>query len=211
MQKYQYTPAHRAAAIQQQVAARPAPVQAAVKPSQRLRARKAASAILALCMAVALLAVLLVPLLTAGETSAATLNTRAAGSIASLDSVSYGSVEDASSALGFTPKLPLLLQQQAELMRIVVLGGVILEITYMLGKEQVAYRTAAGSEDITDASRTPAFTTTETVDGITRGYSGATENILSLASWAADGYSYAIIASGGLQASDMRNIAESVA
>ena len=113
-------------------------------------------------------------------------------------------------ALGYMPVLPAAWPADAGVTSIGVVDGSILEVVYVVGKETYIYRTAEGSDDLSASAKTYAFTTTETVDEISRTYSGVTDKVFTQAVWAANGHSYAILAESGVDADEMRVLAESI-
>lgn len=106
---------------------------------------------------------------------------------------------------------PLSVPEGTTLAAIRVVDASILELEYHVGKATVLFRTAQGNDDISGVSKEYAYTSTEEVGGVTRGYAGVTEDILNMAVWASGDYSYAIVAEAGVSAAIMRQFAESVA
>lgn len=185
-----------------------APAVAVPKPKT---SQKAGGVMLVSCLVLALMAVLLVPLLVGGASpsAAATASPVAAGAAAQ-QVVAYTSVEDAMATLGLQASLPSAVPEGTVLTAARVLDGTILELEYDVGGTTVLFRAAHGNEDISGSTKNYTYTTTEDVDGTARMYLGVTEQILNVSVWASNDVSYALVASAGLSADTMRQIAESI-
>ena len=170
--------------------------------------KKVAPAILLVCLALAILTVLLVPLLVGGAAPAAS---RIVSSSVPEVAKAYNSVEEAQQVLGFAPVVPASMPSEYTCTAVRVKEGNILEIEYSSGKNLVFFRTAEGSDDLSADTTEYYFTTTETLGNITRSYAGVADKKLSTAVWADNNRSYAVVAPDGIAAAQMRQIAESVA
>ena len=180
------------------------------KPAKR--SGKVGAVVLGLCLVMAVATALVLPLVLQNQNMAATNPTRlASAEVQPEQVVAYNSVAEATAVLGFNHQLPATLQQNATLTGVNVLDGRVFEMTYVMGKDTVVYRTAQGSDDISGVYETYAYSGTEEATGVLRTYSGVTEDVISLAGWANGDYTYAVIASSGVDADTMRSIAESVA
>ena len=179
------------------------------KAPQKAKMKKPGWAMLGVGLALALVVVLLVPLLAGGSTPVAV---RAAAPSAFAHVASYNSVEDAQMAAGFEAVLPSVLTEDvARLTAVSVLEGDVLEFRYVLsGGEVILFRTALGNEDVSGVTRDYTVTSTEEADGVIRTYAGTTEKLMNVCTWAAKDRTYAILAESGVDASVMRQIAESV-
>lgn len=187
----------------------PAPAMAEpLVPAQQAHSKRAGYLVFSLCLVLAVLAVMFVPLLARGET-AVSASAGAALTQQAENAVAYNSVEEAVAVLGFNAALPTL-PQGAAASAVRVLDGKVLEVSYQLGKDSFVYRTAQGNDDISGDTHTYAFSTTEEAGGVARSYQGPTEKFLNLAVWAAGGNTYAIVAEGGLAAETLKEIAQSI-
>lgn len=190
----------------------PAISPAAVRVSNKQAyAKRASGVILLLCIMLAVLASVLVPLLVGGASPAiaAAEVVPISAAVAKRAENSYSSVQEAQNELGFTPKLPTM-PEGASLVAIRVVDGTMLEMEYSLGKTTVLYRTAQGSEDLSDINLAHAFSITEE-GAVPRSYAGSTEGKLSSAVWATEGYTYAIQTNNDISADIIKGIATSVA
>lgn len=160
------------------------------------------------CMLIAVMAVLLVPTLVSGETLAPTGSP--AAMVQESAAVAYTSVEQAQQAVQIDLRAPQNMPEGTALTAVRVVDGNILELEYQVGKTTVMFRTAKGNDDISGVTKDYTFTTSEEQNGVVRSYAGITEKVLSLAVWACDGHTYAVVAEGGISADLMRQIAESV-
>lgn len=176
--------------------------------TRRNHHRKVSSFILVACIVLAVMTVLVVPLLVGGAAAPSSVPAEAAPAQAEVRAVS--TMGEAGQALGFEAAAPAALPDGFELSAIRVVDGSVLELEYAGGKTPVVYRTASGSDDLTWTDAEYAFTVTEEVDGVTRSYAGVAEQKLSVALWAEGGYSYALVASEGMDAEALRLMAESV-
>lgn len=191
----------------------PAISAAAVRVSnQQARAKRAGWFILFLCLALAVLTTVLVPLLVGGASPviAGEPTVLAVSSQAPKSQNSYTSLEEAQQELGFVPQYPVRMPEGSQLRVIRVVEGKMLEMEYSVGSVTLLYRTAQGNEDLSDPARTYAFSTTESGDLVCC-YAGATENKLCLAAWADDGCTFAIQASNDIAADTMKEIVLGVA
>ncbi len=177
---------------------------------RRSHHRRVSTLILLMCIVVAVLIVLLVPLLVGGATPSAS-----AAAVPTVEDVqrtatSYTSVQKAADHLGFAPSLPAELPEGYTLQAVNVLDGTVLELTYSNGKQEVLYRTAPGSEDLSWDTTEYAFTVNEELDGVTRSYAGVAAQKLSVVVWAKGNDSYALVAPAGLSSEEMHLLAEHV-
>ncbi|MDL2323810.1 hypothetical protein LJC61_01485 [Ruminococcaceae bacterium OttesenSCG-928-A16] len=187
---------------------------AAVRVSNKqAHTRRAGWVIMLLCLALAVLSAVLVPLLVGGASPAIAAEpaVRATAAAPVRAESSYTDLRTAEQELGFTPALPATMPANTVLTAIRVVDGDMLEMEYVLDNVTLLYRTAQSNEDLSDANRTYTFTTTQEEDGVARMYSGSTENKLSLAVWAEGGKTYAIQTSNEINAETMKEIALSVA
>lgn len=175
----------------------------------RKRAKRSGPLILILCMTLAVLSVLFVPLLL-GSAAPAASRAAAAPSQAVLQAVEMGSLTEAVATLGFTPATPQNLPQGVVTLAYRAVGGHTLEIEYQFGKETVWFRAAPGSDDLSHDSSEYAYTVTETVNGVTRSYAGISEQQLNCVVWVDGDYSYALVASAGIDQRLLRYTAENV-
>ncbi len=189
--------------------------EAIAKVPSKKRTSKTGAAILIICLALAIIAVLVVPLLVGGAapSSAAAPMAVAAVQQEALPQVeSYDTAEQAVAAIGMQPKLPVQLPEGFELVAQRVVDGYMLEFEYINGRVVVLFRVAQGSEDLTGiATDSAAYTTSEEVQGIRRGYTGVSQNEFNSAVWIDGDYSYALVAQGGMAAEQMRQMAQGVA
>lgn len=176
----------------------------------KAQAKRAGIGLFVVCLVFAIAAALALPMVLQGQTAAGTPTGLGSAAPEYTEAVSYGSIGDAVAAVGFEAKLPTLLQENATLTQVRVLDGWILEAQYSINKDTIVYRTAVGNDDISGVNTSYAYSSTETVEDISRTYSGVTANILSLVVWAHGGYTYAIIADSGIDSETMHAVAESV-
>lgn len=175
----------------------------------KVHTKRAGIGLFIICLVMAIAAALALPMVLQGQTAAATPTGLGSAASGYTEAVSYGSIGDAVAAVGFEAKFPAMLQESATLTQVQVLDGSVLEAQYSTSKGTVIYRTAVGNDDISGVSTSYAYSSTETSGEIARTYSGVTANVLSLAVWAHDGYTYAIIADS-IDSETMHAIAESV-
>ena len=213
MEKKPYTYSRQYTSSFDSIRTRPMPKEEPpAPPPHRKRARRSAGVAIVLCLLVATLAALLAPMLVGGETVFTLTRPVVAEVYTQPPATAYASLDDALAALPFEAELPLLLQSTPNLPSTAcVLEGNVLEITYSTNKGTIIYRTAEGSEDLSYSDVSYAYTASEEDDGVTRTYSGPTEHFLNQAVWAANGRTYVIIASAGLSADMMHQVAASVA
>lgn len=178
--------------------------------SRRNHHRKVSSLILIGCIVLAVMTVLLVPMLVGGAPAQAA--PEAAPVPTEAETLAVADLAEASQELGFDATLPATLPAEYQLAAINVVNGDVLEMEYtnVNGKAPIIYRTAPGSDDLTWDETEYAFTVTEEEGGVTRSYAGVAEQKLSVALWAGDGYSYAVVAPDGIDAEALHIVAESV-
>lgn len=172
------------------------------------RSRKVVPMLLVFCLAIAFLAVLIVPLLLGG---AAPVNA-ATGSNLEVTAVAYDSAQQAVAAAGVQaagqPELP----EGYVAGQYRVLDGSVLEMDIAGAKNVISFRVAKGNLDLTtDLGDAFAFSTTETSGDITRGYTGVSEKKLNTAVWVDGGFCYALVSADGVDAAVMRLLADCVA
>lgn len=182
----------------------------AVKASPR-RVTKAGPVLMISCLVVAILCVLLVPMLVGGAEPAEPAAAQSGIAPGGQSAKAYDSPRAAMAELGIDAVLPENLPEDCLLTSCNVLDGSILEIGISYGKGGMLFRVAAGSDDLSfaDYEQYP-YTLTEEVDGITRGYAGVSEKKMNLAVWVNGDNSYALVAENGLDADQMKAIAESI-
>lgn len=203
--------------FEMETAAKPeaaAPVKvAAAKPAAK--AKKAGPLLLAVCLAVAVMSVLLVPLLMGSTATAASRGSAAAApqvQVVNTARQAYETPQLAMQAAGLEVALPEALPEGVSMGGAYVVDGAMLEIELYAGRTLVLYRAAAGNEDLSGvAADAYTFTLNEEVDGITRGYAGASEKKLHTAIWTNGGNSYALVADAGIEAALMKELAQSIA
>lgn len=180
-----------------------------VRVAQVPNSRRFAPVALVICLAIALLGVALAPVLFGGESVAARTTTR--GDVAARETVAYASLEEATVALGFAPTLPGALPAGSSIRGVNVLDGYILEIEYITDAGPLVYRTAQGNEDLSNGIDKYAYSANEQIGDITRTYFGSGESKLNVALWAADGFTFALLAPEGMSGGVLKAVAESVA
>lgn len=190
---------HDAAVIQQQTAI--------ARDNRKIK--RATPLLLFACLALAILTVLLVPLLVGGAAPAD--SSSHAATAVSYASQNVASPKAAEQALGFAPRLPATLPEGYSATAYRTLENGVFEVEYSTDKGVILFRTAPGKEDLSGDLTEYAYTLTETVDGVARSYAGVAEQKLSLAVWADDTASYAIISPEGADAQNIKTMAESVA
>lgn len=166
--------------------------------------------LLLVVLIISLLTVVVVPLLVSGTEPASSRAEKSMSYLETLNATAYNTVEEAQAALGFAPVLPGALPEDVYYTGIKVLEGDVLELTMMVDGEKVIYRTAAGNADLSGVEAEYSHTFTEEVNGVTRSYAGSDEDTLSLAVWADETCSYAVVAENGADAQLIRQIAEGV-
>lgn len=183
---------------------------AAKAPARRVG--KIRLAIMALCLSVALLCVLLAPLLLGGVSAVSAAGVTAGPVIsAKSNTVSYTSAQQALEDIGITAALPTNLPAGCTVISCQVADGAVLELGIRADGGALLFRAAAGSDDLSGADHEQfTYSTTETVDEITRKYAGASDKKLNLAVWVQGTCSYALVSDGGIAAALMRQIAESI-
>ncbi len=182
---------------------------AAVKVRQQRRVHKMAPLLLIGCLLLAVLTVLFVPMLVDG---AAPVSAPAATTSTVERTVAeYSTLQEAADVLGFTPVWPSVVPPDYHVTNYRVVDGTMLEIVFSSPSESVVFRMAPGSDDLSGISTDYAYTVTETVDGITRSYAGISAQKLNMAVWADDSFSYAVVVTAGIDATQMRAVAESIA
>lgn len=111
----------------------------------------------------------------------------------------YESIEAAAEAAGITPgklpNVPPIFDQVAAY----TIGGTMLHVDYRGGDSRIVYRVEAGDRDISGDYRVYSETKTETINGLTITTKGD-EGFLSLATWTAAGYSYALSSTPAMSA-----------
>lgn len=182
-----------------------------VAPARARRTKKTGIAMLGACLLIAIFAVMLAPVLARGAVQKTRSGATATKAAEAQEYQRFESLEEAQHALGFAAVMPAALPEGARLVGYSALGGSVLEVEYALGESQLLYRVARGTDNVSGMTKEHAFVSTEEAEGITRTYMGAAEDKLNCVVWAADGYSYAIVAADGLDAEDMREMAQSVA
>lgn len=116
----------------------------------------------------------------------------------------YDTVEAALTALGFTVKTPVLPYGYVQ-ESVYAIQDEVLDVRYQSGEKSVTFRAARGSASISGVYETYAWT--EEVNGILMQGSG---DMVNLATWEKDGFSYAIYAKDGLSRAEMSQMAESI-
>lgn len=189
-------------------------VAAPVVPAKR--AAKVGPLIMGLCLLVGIIAVLVVPMLTAGATQPASSQLAVAASAQQEPAAApvvenFSTPKEAMNAIGIAPSYPKAMPEESQLAAACAVDGQMLETTYTYGKYNIIFRSAAGSEDLSGEDiEAYAYSTTEEVNGAVRAYYGVSDKKLSAATWADGTYSYAVIVPGGIEPETMRQIAESV-
>lgn len=189
-------------------------LQAKAKPAARQgmlaarSAKKAGPVILILCLVIAILAVLLIPVFVNGNTPAS----RGAMRLAAVqhDVAEYQNLSDAVAKAGFTPSLPTALPEGTKLVAIRTLDSSVLEMEYRINSQVLVLRTAPGNGDLSDTAADYPFIANEDAAGVTRSYMGSSASQFNLAMWADNGYSYALVAPSGMDAVVVRQVAESI-
>ncbi len=177
------------------------------KPARRKMSRMGIL-MLVVGMVAALAMVLLAPLLVDGAPPAA--NAAMPASRAQHIMV-FSSPRDALDYLGAKAALPGTLPEGYGVAASRVVDGTVLELEITNGSNQLVFCAAEGSDDLSGQDYEEyTYTATETTDGIARGYAGVSAQKLSMAVWANEGYAYAIVAEDGIDAAQMRDLAESV-
>lgn len=157
-------------------------------------------------LALALLAVLVMPLLTGGAATAAPLV-----AVQQVNSVSVTSLSEARQLLGFSPATPEALPQGYSLAELKVLDGHIMEAVYTDGKNTMVYRTAQGKEDLSGDDQEYPYMATETgVDGIARSFSGVNVEKVNLAVWSDGQSSFSVFAKETVDAKVMKDFVLSI-
>lgn len=169
--------------------------------------KKVAPAILLVCLVLAILTVLLVPMLVGGAVPATSRVT--SSSSAPAEEKSFSSTADAQQMLGYQVALPSYIPEGYNCAAVRVLEGNILELQYTAGKDTFFYRMAAGTEDLTEDATEYAYSTTASGE-ITRVYAGVSEKKLNTAVWTNDNFAFAVVAPSGIPAAELKQIAESV-
>lgn len=163
------------------------------------------------CLVLALLSVLVIPPLVAGAAGSQTPAV-ATPQNQLAEVVEYAGMQQAAQAVSEDICLPATLPEGYEVTASRVVNGEMLELVITKGRETLVFRAAPGSEDLSEVDyETSAYTLNEEVNGITRGYAGVSDKKLTAAVWIDDGYSYALVADGGMDAQEMRTLAESIA
>lgn len=187
----------------------PATAAPGAKPAAQRRQSRIAPLLLLACLAIAIVSVLVVPLLV--DAAAPAAKSMSVAPVA-LNATNYETPQQAAEALGLHASLPGTLPEGFGLAATRVLDGQVLELELTDGNSTVLFRAAMGSEDLSGEDyEAYSYTATESVDGITRAYAGVSDKKLNLSVWAFGEYSYALVASKGIDADLMRQIAESVA
>lgn len=173
------------------------------------RAAKIGPFIMVASLMICVIAVLLVPLMTAGATQPASSQAEA---VQPANAVSYNTVEEGMAALNLRAAYPTALPEGHLVTDVLVLDGKVLEVRMLYGKYDIVYRTAKGNEDVSgqDYGAYP-YTITEAVGDVSRGYAGVSEKKLELAVWANGDYSYSVFVPGGTEPELLKQIAESIA
>lgn len=164
------------------------------------------------CIALAVLAVLALPLMVGGAAPASS-KAQAVAEVEEeqLNVAEYASAQEAMQVLGFVPAIPAELPEGYAISASRVVDGEVLELVFGQGKSSVVFRAAKGSDDLSGADHEAyAYTANETVDDVTRGYAGVSDKKLNLAVWTSGEYSYALVAEGGIAPEAMRAMAESI-
>lgn len=178
--------------------------------SRRQHHRKVSTLILVVCIVLAVMTVLFVPLLVGGAAAPTSATVPEAAPV-EMQIESVENLAEASSQLGFNATLPATLPDEYNLAAVNVVDGAVLELEYAAsGKPSVFYRTAPGSDDLTWDETKYTFTITEEEGGITRSYAGVAEQKLSVALWADGEYSYALVAPDGIDSESLHVMAESI-
>lgn len=178
---------------------------------QPVKNKKTGGFILSICLAIALFSAVLGPLIV-GSTSTviAAENAAISNSVAKSVVNSYSSFEQAVQELGYTPNLPTL-PEDVILTSINVIDGNILEMGYKLNNVTLLYRTAKGNADLSNLASKCAFTAThEDEDGVSRMYSGSSENKVSAVVWTLNDVAYTLQTSSGISTDILRAIAQSI-
>lgn len=158
-------------------------------------------------LALALAAVLLVPLMVGGATPTAS----GSSGLTAENVVEMPGLKQAAAALGIEPKLPTALPEGYALTSCRVVNNQWMEAEITNSKQTFVLRITGGSADLSgqDYETTP-YTAVETVGGISLGYAGVSEKKLSTAVWVDGDCSYALVAVSGAEAGLMRQMAETL-
>ena len=175
-----------------------------------VRRNKSVPVILLCCLVLALGVVLAAPLLAGGAAVVPVSSQETAIPYYSVRQP-FPSVEAAAASLGFTPQVPAVLPEGYASDSIAVLDGTVFEQVYKNGNDEIVYRVAAGSDDLTFTDTAYQYTATQDAGGISRTYEGGSDKKLNICVWCNGGYSYALVAPDGIPAESMRQMTESVA
>lgn len=162
------------------------------------------------CLVLVLAVVLLLPMMVGGTALSTVSKSAASASIKVQQFRSFDSTGQAMQAADVQVALPVMPEGYV-LTACRVTDTGVMELEFAEGKNIVLYRAANGSEDLSGLHYEDlSYSATESVDGVTRGYAGVSEKKLSSAVWVGNGYTYALVAPGGLEASLLRGMAESI-
>ena len=169
-------------------------------------AKKTGPLIMFFGLALALLAVLLMPLLTGGAAPAAS-----AAASQQMNSVSVTSLSEAQQLLGFSPEVPSAIPQGYTLTELKVLDGYMMEAVYTNGKTALVYRTAQGKEDLSGDDREYPYMATETgADGVARSFYGVNLEKVNSAVWSDGEYSFSVYTKDTVDAEMMKEFVTSI-
>lgn len=192
------------------IAAAQAATASVARPARR-RNMRVGPVLILLCLAVALLSVLLIPVLVGGA-APVSVSQPAAPQESAQNVVSYDSPALALEALGIEAAWPGTLPEGYTLSSCTAVDGTMLEMKIIGAKSPVLFRAATGSDDLSGADYDSfTYTTSEAVGDTTFGYAGVSEKKLNLAVWTDGDYSYALVAENGVDIEVMRTLAASVA
>lgn len=126
--------------------------------------------------------------------------------------VSYDTLEKAVEALGFSVRTPQWMPDGYTQSRIEVIGGTMLQLAYSKSEDDtITYRVAKGEEDISGDYNEYANEATIEAAGITVTARGDQEEMLSVATWQADGLTYSLGFDKPITAEEIKKIVESLA
>lgn len=180
-------------------------------PMPRAASRKAGKmgvAMIVGCLAVAVLMVMFIPVLVDGAPPSASTTAPAAKA---QNIAAFASAQEAAGFVSLEACLPTAIPEGYGVLASRVVDDTVLEVEYTDNKNVIIFRAAPGSDDLSGQDfDTYAYTATETVDGVARGYAGVSEKKLDMAVWADGAYSYAIVTQNSLEASQLKLMAESI-
>lgn len=111
--------------------------------------------------------------------------------------VTYETIDDAKEVLDFEPVLPKKIEEEYEISHICVVDNKLFQVTFINGTDEILYRMAKGSEDISGDYNEYEVTKDIDIDGIKAVFKGNDDKVYVM-TWSDDEFSYSMSFTSGI-------------